>query len=323
MRSILFITRVDRTYFIMKMLKYMRKNFKKVRLIVISDDEWNPCRPIVDHFVYLPKNEKNSEKFIKNVINAFNIKGVFVASNFDLILLQNISSWLDKHQILYYGPHKTSLKICLSKYEQHIFLESIGVRTPHVYTYEEIMYSREKSIFPIIIKPIYGQGSTGVFLINDKEELLSQSYNEDILLQEKIEGIEYTIDCFTNKRGELLLNVPRIRSVISGSHSVVAKIQLNKELHKLALKINDNIRIFGPWNFQLFQTEKGFIVHDINPRIASGIIFSLSAGAPFDEMIVNHLVEDRTEQGKEIKTQIKDGMEIYTFNACTNADFFI
>lgn len=300
----------------------MRANLKKVQLVVLSDDEWNSCRSIVDHFVYLPKNEKNLEGFLLNVINDFNVNGVFVASNFDLILLQNISGWLDEHQILYYGPDKTSLKMCLSKYEQHIFLKSIGVLTPRVYSYEEVMCNEQKNIFPLILKPIYGQGSTGILLINDQEELLGKTYNEDILLQEKTEGIEYTVDCFTNERGDLLLSVPRIRTVISGAHSVVAKIQLNREIHKLALKINDNIRIFGPWNFQLFQNENGFIVHDINPRIASGIIFSLSAGAPFDEMIVNYLVKGVAETGKELTTEIKDGMEIYAFNACASSEVF-
>ena len=320
MRSILFITRVDRAYFVLKLLSYIRTKTEKIDLVIVSDDRYNPCKIMVDNFEYMSPNV-NQEEFIKGIIKKYNVKGVFVASSYDLLLLKNIKLWLLEQEISYYTPDENSLKICLSKYRQYYFLTEIGVLTPCVYDYEDILHNNQRDIFPVIVKPIYGQGSEEVVLVSNKEELKKKAYNEDFLIQERTEGVEYTVDCFTDKNGNLLLCVPRIRASVLGAHAVAAKIQLNKEIYEIALRINANLKIYGPWNFQLFQTKNGYAVHDINPRIASGIIFSLEAGAAFDKLIVDHLL-DSTAEAKNDKSYmqwVQDGAELYGFNVCSYA----
>lgn len=312
MYSILFVTRVDRAYFVSKLLSYIRTKTEKIDLVIVSDDKWNPCKTLVDNFVYMSP-DVNQEEFIISTIKKYNVKGIFVASSYDLILLKNIEPWLLEHEISYYTPDENSLKICLSKYRQYHFLTEIGVLTPRIYDYEDIIHNHKNDIFPVIVKPIYGQGSKDVVLVSSKEELKRKAHNKDILIQERTKGVEYTVDCFTDKNGSLLLCVPRIRVAVLGAHAVAAKIQLNKEIYEVALRINAKLKIYGPWNFQLFKTKNGYIVHDINPRIASGIIFSLEAGAVFDKLIINHLLESTVEKDTSYIQWVKDGAELYSF----------
>lgn len=318
MRSILFITRVDRAYFVSKLLSYIHTKTEKIDFVVVSDDQWNPCKVLVDNFVYMSPNI-NQEEFIIDILKKYNVKGVFVASNYDLILLKNIEFWLLEHDVSCYMPDEISLKICLSKYRQYHFLTEIGVLTPRVYDYEDILQNNQSGIFPLIVKPVYGQGSKEVVLVSSKEELKKKAYNKDFLIQERTEGVEYTVDCFTDKNGNLLLCVPRIRESVLGAHAVAVKIQLNKEIYEVALRINANLKIYGPWNFQLFRTKNGYAVHDINPRIASGIIFSLEAGAVFDKLIIDYLLEDTTDTKKNTSYMhwVRDGAELFRFNVCS------
>lgn len=315
MHSILFITRVDRAYLVSKILAYMSTKIEKTDLVVLSDDRWNSCQWLVNYFVYMPSNV-NQEEFLIKIIKKYNVKGIFVASSYDLMLLRNIEHWLFEHKILYYTPEKDSLRICLSKYEQYHFLTKIGVLTPCVYDYEDIILNNRNDVFPLIVKPIYGQGSKEVSLVSNKKELEEKIHNKDFLIQERIEGLEYTVDCFTDKKGELLLCVPRIRVAVLGAHAVAVKIQLDEKIFELAMKINGKLKIYGPWNFQLFKNEKRLIVHDINPRIANGIIFSIEAGAAFDKLIVNHLIEESADNGASYIQCVKDGIELWSFNTC-------
>lgn len=64
---------------------------------------------------------------------------------------------------------------------------------------------------------------------------------------------------------------------------------------------------------------KWICIHDINPRIASGIIFSLEAGAVFDKLIIDHLLEDTTDTKKNTSYMhwVRDGAELYSFNVCS------
>lgn len=316
MKTILFLTRVDRTFFIKRLLAYMNNTPMKYRLLVVSDDKWNASRALVENYIYMPPNVEQ-EAFLREVIEKYRVNGLFVASGLDLILLNNMRQWLVKTGVSYYSPDEASLKICLSKYEQFLFLRRIDVLTPLIYDYETVIQNGNK-MFPLIIKPNCGQGSENIRLLRNIDELIEQhGYSKDMIIQKQETGIEYTVDCFTNKTGELVICVPRIRFIVSGAHTMVAKIRTNEiEILELASKLNRNLKIWGPWNFQLFKNERRLIVHDINPRIANGIVFSMQAGAKFEELIVEELLGNTTINVTDYQLHVEADKEVYCYNSC-------
>ncbi len=313
MANILFFVSVDRTTLILQMQDYIKRCKPHCKIVVLSDNIYCSSRHFVDQFVELPSNRaiKRSE-FIKNVILSYNIKGVFSASNFDLEVILELKNWLKEKNINYFNSTIDTLNCLLSKEKTHQLLFNAGIRTPNIYSRDDFMFKIKK--YPLIVKPNYGQGSKYTFLVNNIDEALFYlDFVSDPIIQDHINGTHYTIDCFTDVNGILLLIVPRIRLVVDGANSIISKIDIDSELVKLAFEISKLIILSGPWNFQVVKNSDDTFVYDINPRISSGIVFSIMAGYPFHEYIVDFLIDGVNSE--KIQTNQGNGLILAKFNS--------
>lgn len=145
--------------------------------------------------------------------------------------------------------------ICLSKSRTYELLSKI-VKTPRTYKLDE-----EIRCFPIFVKPDIGYGSRGAKKINNKEELkLCLNSNLNTLICEYVPGKEYTVDCFTDFNGKLIVVKPRERCRVMNGISVNTKPVIdNGEFMEFAQKINDNIKFNGAWFFQVKRDSVGFL----------------------------------------------------------------
>ncbi|MCF0132357.1 MAG: ATP-grasp domain-containing protein [Blautia sp.] len=117
---------------------------------------------------------------------------------------------------------------------------------------------REDICYPLFAKPDDGQGSVGAKQIHTREELAEALDNGDNVVCEYLPGEEYTIDCFTNKNGELLFMNPRRRSRIQYGISANASYVENEEpFQKLAQDVNSRIRFRGYWFIQVKEDVNG------------------------------------------------------------------
>lgn len=106
--------------------------------------------------------------------------------------------------------------------------------------------------FPVFVKPNHGAGGKGARIIKDRDELLSIEGIENYLISEYLPGEEYTIDCFTNKKGELLFVGPRTRERITTGISFRSRrVPLDDDIQEIAEDINRRLRFRGLWFFQL------------------------------------------------------------------------
>jgi hypothetical protein len=73
--------------------------------------------------------------------------------------------------------------------------------------------------------------------------------NNNVILCEYLPGEEYTVDCFTNRKGELLFYKPRIRKRIMNGISVntVPYEEKKDEFTQIIKKINHEIEFRGAW----------------------------------------------------------------------------
>ena len=146
-----------------------------------------------------------------------------------------------------------TVEICLSKLKTYRALDDI-VKTPKIYKLRDIKE------FPVFAKPDVGYGSRGVQLIHEESELEEfDKKNPNILYCEYLPGDEYTVDCFTDKKGELRYYLPRLRKRIQKGISVntIEVIDEKKEFKEIVEKINKNIRFRGAWFVQLKRDKNG------------------------------------------------------------------
>ncbi|HBG37134.1 MAG TPA: carbamoylphosphate synthase large subunit short form [Treponema sp.] len=152
------------------------------------------------------------------------------------------------------SPAETT-DLCLSKRETYKKLESL-IKVPKLYAPSDTLS------FPVFVKPNKGYGSRGAKKISSQKELeLHLENNNDVLICEYLSGEEYTVDCFTNKDGELLFAEARTRSRIMNGISVHTKpVEKNETFAAIANKINNHISFRGAWFFQLKKNAKGELV---------------------------------------------------------------
>lgn len=128
------------------------------------------------------------------------------------------------------------------------------------YPFVPILYEKvSKDIdFPLFAKPDDGQGSVGAQKINDINELESILNNGNKVICEYLPGDEYTIDCFTNKNGELLFINPRKRARIQYGISARAEsVENQTPFIEIAKIINAKIHFRGYWFIQLKEDKTG------------------------------------------------------------------
>lgn len=124
--------------------------------------------------------------------------------------------------------------------------------------------------FPVFAKPSVGQGSVGARKINNKSELdnLMQE-GKEYAICEYLPGEEYTVDCFTDRKGKLRSCHLRRRERIRTGIAVRSRlIPTDEAVLKIAEKINSSLVFQGAWFFQLKKnTRNDYRLMEISPRI--------------------------------------------------------
>lgn len=133
---------------------------------------------------------------------------------------------------------------------------------------------------PVFIKPRKSQGSVGAKLIRNCEEVPGNISLEDYVICEYLGGEELTVDCFTDKNGNLQAIIPRSRQrTIAGvsSHSRIEP--LSEEIAYIAQSINKELAFCGMWYFQVKKANDGnYKLLEISARCAGTMCMSRAVG---------------------------------------------
>lgn len=176
-----------------------------------------------------------------------------------------------KNGILLLVPDYQSFEIVSDKKMIGEFFERNNIPTPKIFN----IHNPE---FPLILKPRRGRGGKGVIKILDRKQLQnSLKDNKDFILQEFIDGQEYTIDVFCDQNGQPLSIVPRKRLQTESGISMDGITVYDKEIIDYCEKIAKAIKISGPSCIQGIKGKDGMKFIEINARFGGGSILSIKA----------------------------------------------
>lgn len=188
-----------------------------------------------DHFV-----EKLNE-----IIDRYHIDYIFPA--FDAAVLK-LSECRDDLHAEVLTSSKEAVQTCRSKEKTYRKLAG-AYFLPKVYLSPD-----EVKEYPVLMKPAVGQGGQGVKLIPDEETLRFELGHraEKQVVCEYLPGMEYTVDCFTDRYGVLKYCAHRSRRRIKNGISVNSVLEPeSEEVQKIAKEINSRMNFRGVWFFQL------------------------------------------------------------------------
>lgn len=150
-------------------------------------------------------------------------------------------------------------------------------------------YSVLNAEIPAIAKPRKGGSSRGIHIFRNMEDLMHLQDLQNYLLQEYMEHAkEYTVDCYIDHYGKILVTVPRERIEIMGGESTRTLTCRNEMLEKLSREVIEKFKLRGPVNIQFLHdldTDR-YLLMEVNPRLGGGVICSIYAGAPITDYII-------------------------------------
>jgi carbamoyl-phosphate synthase large subunit len=198
-------------------------------------------------------------------------------------------------------PENRAIEICHDKWQLHEFLESEGFNTPRTFLAENETTSFP---FPLIAKPRQGEGSNDLFILESFGDWdFYKGKCPHHVFQQRIEGTEFSVDCFFDRQGSPRVIVPRERLAVRGGEVMVSRINMDTGVIDTVEALGAKLGLTGPCTIQGIQDEsEKFYFTDVNLRFGSGYVHTISAGGDVPQMMFEELAgQDLDIKKPEIK----------------------
>jgi len=221
----------------------------------------------------------NTPEFIPamaKIVKERNIDAIYPAMDLVITILKEHEQELGCKVVA--SPVDTT-KICLSKELTYKKLEG-KVLIPKVFDSQNVPIDE----FPVFAKPKIGYGAKGTKKLCNQDEINSfVKGKEDLLIVEYLPGEEYTVDCFTDRQGQLLYSAARKRNRVKDGISVnTFFVEEQEEFTKIAQSINSKIEFRGAWFYQVKRNKEGNLcLLEIASRLGGSSLLSRAIGVNF------------------------------------------
>lgn len=156
---------------------------------------------------------------------------------------------------------------------------------PHIYHSPE-----EIQNWPVLLKPAVSCGSIGVKIVEDSSVLTEELKlrNTEQVICEYLPGMEYTVDCFTDRYGRLKYCAHRSRRRVRNGMSVNSVLESDSpEIKNIAERINLRLKFRGAWYFQVKLSKTNeFKLMEVAARIAGTMCVSRARGVNLPLMTI-------------------------------------
>jgi len=206
------------------------------------------------------------------------------------------------------SSEKTGL-ICNDKYATWKFCRDNEIAAPETRLGSDV--EAHELRYPVIVKPRFGRGSVNVFTVRNAEQLkLFLNYVSDPVVQDFVDGTEFTVDLLADFDGRVISAVPRERLVIRAGVSDKGVTRKNQAVMDFAIDVAERLQIVGAANIQCKWDGNQATLIEVNPRFSGGIPLTMAAGADFASWLV------QMTAGIEVRPQLgrfQDGLAMMSF----------
>lgn len=173
-------------------------------------------------------------------------------------------------------PSGDAVQTCVDKWRFARTVLDAGIPAPATG-----LGSAERVPGPWVVKPRSGRGSRDVYLVDAKEELdWALDRVPEPIVQTRLTGREFTVDCLVDRDGTMAGAVPRWRVEVKAGISTKGLTFVDGHLVARTAHLLDVVGLQGPANVQGFVADDGAVSFvEVNPRFSGGLPLALAAGA--------------------------------------------
>ncbi|MGE3808555.1 MAG: ATP-grasp domain-containing protein [Gemmataceae bacterium] len=179
--------------------------------------------------------------------------------------------------------------ICRDKARTMETLAKAGIAVPTTYFRPGGKPARlDDAFWPMIAKPPGGSSSKGIRLVHNEREFEEVVEEGMLLIQDRLEGREYTVNTYVTRAGQVAAVVPHRRIAVRGG-------EVEKGIVEDLPVITDTVKrlvssvggVSGPFNFQVIQGADGQCrIFEINARLGGGYPLAHRAGGRFTKWAI-------------------------------------
>lgn len=280
-----------------QLINYFKEELNKIEGIVVAVG-FDPTAPALYHadfFEVVPRiDHPEYIPCIKHLCRKYKIKGILPLIDSELILLSRYKEEFEKDGICVIVSDKKVIDLCNNKYKTVKFLQENNF--PAVPTYIDfgrVLHALNvgELEFPLIVKPIDGNGGIGVQKVTNLHEL--QVYwkeNQNLIVQPFIDGIEFCVECYIDLLTMETTNLFSKRKITMRGGETDKSISIKDcKLNGLTIDLVRVLNPMGPIDIDFYNTKDGYIISEINPRFGGGYPYAHQMGQNFIKSIINNL----------------------------------
>lgn len=232
-----------------------------------------------------------------DICEAENISIIFPIVDIELeIIATHINEFISRKIKVWVSSIET-IKICNNKYQTYKFFLNHQIPTPFTWLPEEIKGKEENLTYPLIVKPQNGFGSADIFCAKNPIELnFTLKKITQPIVQEYLEGKEFTIDVVADEQSNILAVVPRERIEVKAGICYKGKTIKNEQIISQTKKIAELLSIKGHCNIQCRLHNEIPIFFEINPRFSGTLPLTIAAGVNSPLILVKLAKEQPLKQ---------------------------
>ena len=267
------------------------------------------------HYVVPSSSGKTFISKVMDICIREDIKLIIPTRDGELLVFSESKKQFKEQGVEIMVSDKEIINICRDKYKFFEFLSANNIATPNTILPKQVDFSN--MTYPLIIKSRRGSGSKDLFKAKNKKELkFFIDYIDDPIIQDYIDGKEYTVDLFSNFQKKVLSVVVRERIETFHGESYKGKTVKEMDIIRIAKNVAEKLGTIGHITLQFIKNDSVIKLIEINPRFGGGAALGIKAGSNTPLFLLKLIA------GKKIESQIGNFKEDLLMLRYTN-DLFI
>ena len=249
-------------------------------VVAVDCSQTAPALYFADKYRLVPRIDSGRyAEAVTDICKEENISLVVPTIDTELILLADNKKQIEDEtgaRVLISDP--SVINVCRNKLNTQRYMEEHGFKVPHLYSEEELGNGDLR--FPVFVKPIDGSSSIDAYRADNREQLDAiLTLVKDPMVQDYMEGKEYTIDVFLDFGSNIISMVPRLRMATRSGEIAKGRIVKDTEIMEDVRRLMNELKPIGHITVQCRKTNRGIEYIEINPRFGGGAPMSIMAGA--------------------------------------------